>query len=107
MGQTLSLELSDGLHELLHQFDDYTHEPRVLAPEDARALQACLKMLRTSARNLENEVSAKRWNEDAARDRLAETSTILAEVHRPGTNVRLFPIIPRPFSDGRPKGGAA
>ena len=32
MGQTLSLELSDGLHQLLHQFDDYTHEARVLSP---------------------------------------------------------------------------
>lgn len=107
MGQTLSLELSDGLTELLHQFDDYTHEPRVLDPADAQALQACLKVLRTSARNLENEVSAKRWNEDAARDRLAETNTILSEVQRPGTNVCLFPTIPRPFLDGRPKGGAA
>ena len=107
MGQTLSLELSDGLHQLLHQFDDYTHEARVLSPEDARLLQVCIDQVRAQAGTLENEVSKKRWNEDAARDRLAETDNILAELQRPGSNVRLFPVAPRPFSDGRPKGGAA
>ncbi len=106
MGAKMSLELSDGLAELGRLFNDYTHEPRMLRPEDARAFIACCKELREEARRLENEISAKRWNEEAVRDRIVETGRILDAVRRPGSNVALFPMIPRPFSDGHPVGGA-
>lgn len=102
----MSLALSDGLAEMAKLFDDYTHEPRVLSPEDARVFQECCRFLYGHARDLENEVSAKRWNDEAQRDRIVETGRILAAVRAPGSNVELFPVVPRPFSDGR-SGGAA
>ncbi len=105
MGAKMSLEVSDGLAELSKLLADYEHEPRVMQPDDASTLRACLKVLRNAARRLENEVSQKRWNAEAKHDRIVETEVILSEVTRPGTNVLLFPIIPRPFSDGHP--GAA
>lgn len=101
----MSLELSDGLVELRHLLDDYQHEPRILDPQDARILSRCIQELTTRARALENEVSQKRWNEIAKAERLADMDSIIEAVHRPGSNIALFPVIPRPFSDGRP--GAA
>lgn len=102
----LSLELSDGLAELRDLLSDYTHEPLVLQPDDARTLMEVCAVLRDRARKLENEVSRGRWNREARRERLAEADAILAAVAAPESNVRLFPVIPRPFSDGR-SGGAA
>lgn len=104
----MSLDLSDGLAELRRQFNDYTHEPRVLAPSDARTLQEICDVLYARARELENEVSAKRWNEAARLDQ-RDSDRVLAALQAPDTNIRLFPVIPRPFSDGHPQwpGGAA
>lgn len=102
----LSLALSDGLAELRELLADFAHEPRILDPEDARTLMEVCAVLHGRARKLENEVSAKRWNEDARRERLAETDAILAAAMEPGGNVTLFPVIARPFSDGHPRGAA-
>lgn len=104
----MSLALSDGLNDLRKQFDAYTHEPLVLAPSDARALQVICDLLYAEARALENEVSAKRWNA-AAQVEDQYCARVLAALEEPDTNVRLFPIIPRPFCDGQPQrpGGAA
>jgi hypothetical protein len=106
MGARLSLELSDGLAELREFLADYAHERRVLDPEDARVLMEICDVLRNRARKLENEVSRTMWNGEARRERLMETETVLAAISDPGTNVLLFPVIPRPFSDGQ-TGGAA
>lgn len=104
----MSLALSDGLKDLRRQFDAYAHEPLVLAPSDARTLQAICDLLYAEARALENEVSAKRWNE-AAQDDARLTDQVLAALQAPDSNIRLFPVIPRPFCDGHPQrpGGAA
>lgn len=96
----LSLELSDGLAELRGLLSDYVHEPRILDPEDARTLMDVCAVLRNRARKLENEVSRSRWNREARHERLAEAETVLAAVAAPESNVRLFPVVPRPFTDG-------
>jgi hypothetical protein len=95
-----SLELSDGIEELERQFKDYTHEAKVLDPADAIALIACCALLKRRARQLENEVSRKRWNDQARAERDEETRRVLDAVTEPGSNVALFPVVPRPFSDG-------
>lgn len=105
---SMSLELSDGLVELSRLLTDYEHEPKVLEPEDARTICAILRHLRLRARSLENEVSRHRWNAAARTERAAEREAmratgeaVLAAVSRPGSNIALFPVIPRPFTDGR------
>lgn len=95
-----SLELSDGLADLAGLFDNYTHEARVLDPDDARAFRACVRLLLQRARELENEVSRHRWNDEARREREAQEA-IVAEAMRPGTNLRLFALPHRPIGDGR------
>jgi hypothetical protein len=106
MGERMSLELSDGLAELDDLLSDYQHEPRVLDPQDARILGDCIKILRHKARDLENRLSQKLWNEAARDEREAEAERIAEAAFQPGSNIRLFPTIPRPFSDGRPGGRA-
>ncbi len=96
----MSLELSDGLQQLKRELAEYDHEPRILDPQDARVLIECVELLHQRARDLENEVSAKRWNEEARRDRILEMDRILSEIQRPGTNVRLFPVVERPLFGG-------
>lgn len=84
----LSLDLSDGLRELSALFDDYTHEPRVLEPADARAFKEAIRLLYSAARSLENEISRRRWNELARDEALSDH--VLGEAYRAGSNVRLF-----------------
>lgn len=101
--------LSDGLSALRRALLDYEGTGVQLEGKAVRTLRAQLKELLISARNLENEVSRRRWNEmgRSERDWAVETArAIAAEVGRPGSNVALFPMIPRPFTDGRPEGGA-
>lgn len=102
----MSLALSDGLSELRDLISDYQHEPRILDPQDARVLCECIKELHARARDIENRLSCKLWNEQAQAERAAEAELIAEAAFRPGSNVHLFPVIPRPFSDGRPGGRA-
>ncbi|SDA39431.1 hypothetical protein [Mesorhizobium qingshengii] len=106
MGERMSLALSDGLSELRGLISDYQHEPRILDPQDARVLCECIKELRDKARVIETRLSQKVWNDQARAERQAEADRIAEAVVRPGSNVCLFPVIPRPFSDGRPGGRA-
>ncbi|MBZ9678924.1 hypothetical protein [Mesorhizobium sp. ES1-1] len=106
MGERMSLALSDGLTELDGLLADYKHEPRILDPQDARILGECIRELRSKARDLENRLSRDLWNGAARAERDADAERIAEAACQPGSNVRLFPVIPRPFSDGRP-GGAA
>lgn len=103
---TMSLALSDGLSELGQILSDFQHEPRVLDPNDARILCDHLANLRRQARLMENQLSAKLWNEAAREDRAAEAERIVSAVTAPGSNLVLFPVIPRPFHDGRSGGRA-
>lgn len=106
MGERMSLELSDGLAEIDSIVSEFQHEPRILDPNDARILGDRIKQLRHRARDLENRVSRDMWNEAARAERDAEAERIAELAFQPGSNVRLFPVIPRPFSDGRPGGRA-
>lgn len=102
----MSLALSDGLAELSQMMSDFQHERRILEPHDARLLCQILKGLGLQARGIENQLSAKLWNEEARKDRAAEAERIASAACQPGSNVMLFPVIPRPFHDGL-QGGRA
>lgn len=107
MAATFSLELSDDLHELRGLLLDYCHEPRILDPQDARVMVECCKQLELRARELENEVSKFRWNEQARRDNARHlTHELLDVATRPGSNVKLFPVIRRPVPPSAPTGAA-
>jgi hypothetical protein len=102
----LSLDLSGGLTNLAADFDQFVNGGLILDGEAVARLVAHLRKLKLRARELENEVSASRWNKAAREDRAREARAILAEAVRPGSNVTLFPVIARPFSDGHPRGAA-
>lgn len=107
--QKMSLDLSDDLAQLAANFDQFAHGGLVMDGETVLGIAATLRRLHRAARRLENEVSAKRWNEAARLDQ-RESDRVLAALEEPDTNVRLFPVIPRPFHDGQPfagPGGAA
>ncbi|MCR9122976.1 MAG: hypothetical protein NXH91_11965 [Phyllobacteriaceae bacterium] len=71
---------------------------------DVVALMEELADLSGLAKRLENEISARRWNEKARADRDAlDTATVLAQVQQNNSNLVLLPVVPRPFNDG---GGA-
>ncbi|RWC58895.1 hypothetical protein [Mesorhizobium sp.] len=106
MGERMSLELSDGLAELDGLVAEFQHEPRIFDPNDARILGDRIKQLRRLARDLENRLSRDLWNGAARTERDAEAERIAEAAFQPGSNVCLFPVIPRPFSDGRPGGRA-
>jgi hypothetical protein len=68
---------------------------------DVVALMQELADLAGLAKRLENEISARRWNEKARADRDAlDTETVLAAVRRDNSNVALLPVVPRPFGEG-------
>ncbi|RWG12259.1 MAG: hypothetical protein EOQ55_27290 [Mesorhizobium sp.] len=102
----MSLALSDSLTELGQMFSGFQTERRILEPHDARMLCQILKDLGLQARAIENQLSAKLWNEAARQDRVDEAERIAAVASQPGSNVKLFPAISRPFSDGLPGGRA-
>jgi hypothetical protein len=95
----MSYQVSDGLSEMTRIFDEYISGSRVAVESDVRALRRVTKLLADAALDLEHEVSRLRWNEQARKER--ETAIVLELVKEPGSNIRLFPIIPRPFSDHR------
>lgn len=104
----MSLDLSDDLARLADNFDQFAHGGLVMDGETVLGIVATLRSLHAAARKLENEVSVRRWNEAALNDRRV-SDRVLAALQEPDTNIRLFPVIPRPFTDGHPRrpGGAA
>ncbi len=96
--------ISEALLEIRRMLKEYAHEARVLDPRDAAAICVCLAELTVRARDLEDDVHMTRRQRTAALE--GETERVIEAACRPGSNVRLFPAISRPFTDGRP-GGAA
>lgn len=93
-------EVSDSLAALKGLFT--MHETVTLSEEGVRLIAKELERLRGLAREMENEVSCQRWNAMGAADL---TANVLKAIEAPGTNVALFPVVPRPaFSDGGPSG---
>lgn len=100
MGKRMSYDLSDSLKEIGRRFDDFDTSGVVLEGMAVRNLTATLKTLASMALDLEHEISCSRWNTMAREERTLDAATIAAEATRPGSNVILFPVIPRPLSDG-------
>lgn len=104
---TLSLELSDGLRALRECLAELARNRRPITSREAAALDRSCVLLEARARELECEVSRHRWNEAARKERrAAETARLLAETKRPGSNVKLFPVAPRPVPVHQPNGAA-
>ncbi len=99
----LSLDLSDDLGRLADNLDGLTRDGLSLDREATAILAATLRSLYRAARALETEVSRHRWNE-AARLERADIGRILDAATRPGSNVKLFPVIHRPIPGGIPAG---
>lgn len=102
----MSLDLSDDLAQLATNFEQFSHGGLVMDGETCIGIVAEIRKLHRAARRLENEVSRKRWNDAARTEQRHELARVLDEVTRPGSNVKLFPVIHRPFSDGQPHGAA-
>ncbi|MGO4558292.1 hypothetical protein [Mesorhizobium sp. 2RAF21] len=100
-------ELSDQLFQLRRDFLPHEIGGVFLSAERVRQLTDGLMNLGQAALKEAHEISRHRWNLQAQAERDLDGERIAELASQPGTNVRLFPIVPRPFSDGRPKGGAA
>lgn len=106
--------ISDGIKALKHLFD--CHETCVLNEEGIKVVRDELERLRKLALELEtfrrdSYSEARRERRQAPHDAWLDnpeiTNLVCDEIERPGTNVRLFPIIPRPaFHGDNPKGAA-
>lgn len=101
----MSLDLSNDLARLADNFDQFAHGGLVLDGQTVLGIVATLRGLYRAARELENEVSQKRWNTAAKLER-AQISHLLDEATRPGSNVTLFPVIRRPAPPSAPTGAA-
>lgn len=101
-----SLELSDGLRELREQLTIFAAAPEGAPAPQVAILASCVALLESRARTLECEVSRHRWNNAARVERAREMGRILTEATRPGSNVKLFPVIHRPILAGQPEGAA-
>lgn len=86
--------LSDGIKALKALFD--MHSTVTLNEEGVGVVTAELERLRQLALTLEHEKSCALWNAEARRDWMNEaylTNIVCDEVERPGSNVKLFPVI--------------
>lgn len=92
--------LSDGIRALRDRLSGFDATGVIMSGEAVRQFRAQLTELLVLAGRQENEISRCRWNDQAREDRVLQAESVLREVMRPNGNVRLFPVIPRPFHDG-------
>ena len=100
----MSYELSDALRDLGADLRQFEQGGLTLDGDTVRDLTARLKHWRALAQELEWEISAHRWNALAVQDRAQlgqDVAALEAAIAAPGSNVSLFPVIPRPCWDGR------
>lgn len=81
-----------GLHEVIRTA---WRDGESFRDEDVENLLLVLTACIDEAAELYRQLSAKRWNERAAADPLAEA--VIAEATRPGGNLLLFPVAGRPL----------
>lgn len=100
----MSYELSDGLARLRQQFERLQDcgGTRLIGEQEITGMVAQLRAIHALAQRLENEVSASRWNSAARRDRTRNLAADIVSASRPGSNVRIFPVIARPIPEDRP-----
>lgn len=91
-------ELHDRLARLKAAFRTMYRGGGVLTPRDAERIDAELAAAIDESCLLYAELSARRWNERAAADPLAEV--VLAEASKPGATVLLFTKCARPLPAG-------
>lgn len=101
----MNLEVSVALLQLRRGYAEFQHGGHVMTSEEVTGLVALLRELGAMARRLENENSRHRWNEAARRER-GQAQAVMDAIASPNSNVALFPIVPRPFSDGHPRGAS-
>ncbi|MHB2265843.1 hypothetical protein [Aliihoeflea sp. PC F10.4] len=100
-------DVSDGLRELRSRFADFESSGVMLEGQAVRTMCAQMRELQKKARLIEMEISRRRWNERQDDSDKHAAQDLMTAISRPGSNVHLFPVIARPFSDGRQPGGAA
>lgn len=99
MPATSTYELSDLLKLTGQCLAFAARDDRQPSADDIVTLSDAILQGIVLARRLENELSAYRWNDmpdGRAADELAE---LLETINEPGSNVVLFPIVPRPIVD--------
>lgn len=89
--------LSDRIDRLIARFEEHGDGVTMNA-DGVNWMIGELANLRLMAGAMGNEISRYRQNEAAMAD---GTTAVLAAVKAEGSNVRLFPVVPRPFADGR------
>lgn len=95
---------TDGLSVIIRHLADFENCGLVLDGDGVAELSLQLKAIRRIVQRLENEVSAARWNrlgEPDADAPLARMQGLMRALEAQGSNVRLFPVVPRP----RPQDG--
>jgi predicted phosphoribosyltransferase len=95
---------SEGLSVIIRHLAHFEHGGLVLDGDGVAELSLQLKAIRRLVQRLEHEVSRRRWNDGARRDRKIEglADAILVASHiAAGGNVVAFPNRMPAFSDGR------
>ncbi|MBP0439468.1 hypothetical protein [Tianweitania sediminis] len=113
----MSLELSDGIADLSAMLFAHESGERALTKRKARYVRECLRAMWHRARELENLASRKEWNRlsreereerEEREQRRREQLRLADALSVPGTNVVLFPIVPRPIpAEQADTGGSA
>lgn len=103
MGKARS-SVSESLSQLRRFFADYEGTGVQLSGDAVRTLRSELKEMLIAARQIEHAAERSDWKRQPRADR-ETANAVVAELGRPDSNLRLFPVIHRPFHDGR--GGAA
>lgn len=100
MAQTEELyTVSDSLFALRRRLTDFLHEPRVLEPDDARAMSEELKPLSLQVNRLGHEVSRTMWNAAARRENPVEEQRTRALILQAAQDGKVaFLHHERPFS---------
>lgn len=91
-------QLSDALNEIQRMFAGYRRTKTGPTDRELVAFERVMKVLSDRSYELETEITRLRFG---AVDRFErDTDALLAEVRRPGSNVTLFRIVPRPHYGG-------
>ena len=103
--------VSDHLKEVTRAVKECRHGGLYMDGENLESFIARLQQLTGMAVDLENALSRETWNRRAAGDasmKAKREAAVLAAMQIPGTNIRLFPVVPRPRPQpGRNGGGDA
>lgn len=95
--------VSDHLKAISRRLAECRHGGIVLNGEGLESFIRRIDEVTEMARELECALSKSEWNRRAAGDKVRKAqrqAQVLAAIRVPGTNVRLFPVVPRPRDGG-------